>query len=199
MAKGAFEYALLKMKRSLPPGGMSALFTYYLERVAEHDISEDAGASMRTGMKVIQKYGCCQEIDWPYDISRFADRPPTLAYSNALIEKGSRYARVPHIASDMMRVLAAGDMFVVGISVFESFVSNAVDATGDVPLPDAKSERLLGGHAIGIVGYDLARQVFLFRNSWSTQWGDKGYGTLPMSYLSQRSLAEDFWRFTVVP
>ena len=35
-----------------------------------------------------------------------------------------------------------------------------------------------GGHAFTIVGYDDRTKVFKFINSWSTSWGDGGYGYL---------------------
>lgn len=35
----------------------------------------------------------------------------------------------------------------------------------------------LGGHAISIVGYD--KEGFIIRNSWGTQFGDKGYTKIP--------------------
>lgn len=41
--------------------------------------------------------------------------------------------------------------------------------------PDKKSE---GGHAFTLVGYDDATQTFKFINSWSTAWGDNGYGRM---------------------
>ena len=43
------------------------------------------------------------------------------------------------------------------------------------------------------VGYDDADQRFLVRNSWGEQWGMNGYFTMPYAYLTDRSLASDFW------
>jgi hypothetical protein len=52
---------------------------------------------------------------------------------------------------------------------------------------------LLGGHAVPIVGYiDDANQpgggVFICQNSWSTNWGNKGYFYLPYSVLKSTSI-----------
>ncbi len=41
--------------------------------------------------------------------------------------------------------------------------------------PEANNE---GGHAFTIVGYDDNTQTFKFINSWSTGWGDEGYGRM---------------------
>lgn len=39
------------------------------------------------------------------------------------------------------------------------------------------------GHVVLLVGYDPEKKLFLFRNSWGSQWGDGGYGTLPEQYV----------------
>ncbi|HLG96380.1 MAG TPA: hypothetical protein VKX49_08720 [Bryobacteraceae bacterium] len=41
--------------------------------------------------------------------------------------------------------------------------------------------------------YDDAKQLFTFRNSWGSSWGDQGYGYLPYAYVLDPSLASDFW------
>ena len=43
------------------------------------------------------------------------------------------------------------------------------------------------------VGYDEGKQWFVVRNSWGTKWGMRGYFTMPYAYLTQASLARDFW------
>ena len=79
--------------------------------------------------------------------------------------------------------------------MYESFESQAVAKTGTVPMPKAK-EKMLGGHAILLVGYTST--VFRFRNSWGTSWGKGGYATLPKAYVLNPDLASDFWTIRVV-
>ena len=64
--------------------------------------------------------------------------------------------------------------------------------TGIVPLPAAK-EKLLGGHANMLVGYNDATSRFLSKNSWGAAWGMAGYFTIPYDYLTNSKLASDFW------
>ena len=53
---------------------------------------------------------------------------------------------------------------------------------------------MLGGHAVVAVGYDDTQQRFTIRNSWDTDWGMKGYFTMPYDYLNpSKNLADDFW------
>ncbi len=66
-----------------------------------------------------------------------------------------------------------------------------------MPLPQPQ-EAMLGGHAIAIVGYDDSKQMFTFQNSWGSSWGDKGFGYLPYSYLTNPQLSSDFWTVRMV-
>jgi C1A family cysteine protease len=60
-------------------------------------------------------------------------------------------------------------------------------------LPD-KKEKVMGGHAVMGVGYDDLQKRFIIRNSWDTDWGQKGYFTMPCDYLDPaKNLADDFW------
>ena len=88
-------------------------------------------------------------------------------------------------------LLASNLPFGCGIPVYESFESAAVAKTGMVPMPNTKTEQLMGGHAIVICGIDTARQLAICRNSWNTDWGMAGYFMLPLAYLVK--LASDFW------
>lgn len=92
----------------------------------------------------------------------------------------------------MKQTLATGYPFVFGFSVYESFESHTVAKTGIVPMPN-KTEHLLGGHAVMAVGYDDNKQTFIVRNSWGTTWGNQGYCYMPYDYLSNPTLASDFW------
>jgi C1A family cysteine protease len=49
------------------------------------------------------------------------------------------------------------------------------------------------GHAVTAVGYDEAKQWFILRNSWGPKWGMRGHFTFPYAYLTDPSLAQDFW------
>ena len=55
----------------------------------------------------------------------------------------------------------------IGISVYTSFESDTVAKTGIVTLPK-KSEQLLGGHAVLVVGYDDKKKWFICKTLEST-------------------------------
>jgi C1A family cysteine protease len=145
----------------------------------------------------VHKLGVCDEKIWGYDIARFTDEPPADAYTQAADHQAVVYRRVMPVLHQMQGCLASGTPFVFGFSVYDSFESREVAKTGVVPLPP-RGERLLGGHAVLAVGYDDATQRFIVRNSWGTDWGMDGYCTMPYGYLTDPSLARDFWAIYAV-
>jgi C1A family cysteine protease len=175
----------------------SRLFIYYNERVIEGTVSQDAGAQIRDGIKVVVKLGAPPEGDWPYDITEFAKKPPTKAYTDAKKDIVSSYARVAQDLTQMRGCLASGFPFVFGFTVYDSFESQQVAQTGIVPMP-SPGESVLGGHCVVAVGYDDSERHFVIRNSWGTGWGQQGYCFMPYEYLMSRNLANDFWTIRAV-
>lgn len=170
---------------------LSRLFQYYQERVIEKDVNQDGGAQMRDIGKAIATYGICEESYFPYDVTKFTKAPTAAAKTNALKYKIKSYYAVK-TTDEIKQVIALQQQPVlIGIDVYESFESDKVAANGIVPLPK-KTEKLLGGHAVLVVGYDDAKKWFIVRNSWGPKWGDKGYFYLPYTYFT-KGFASDFW------
>jgi C1A family cysteine protease len=186
----AFEYD--QRQEGLKDFMPSRLFIYYNERAIEGTVGTDSGAQIRDGMKSIAKLGVCDEKTWPYDIATFTEKPSSKAYREGLKHQALVYRRVLGNLRQMQGCLASDFPFVVGISVYESFMSEEVARTGEAPLPQ-RNEQLEGGHAVLAVGYDDSVQRFILRNSWGTGWGMEGYFTLPYAYLTDPQLARDFW------
>lgn len=175
----------------------SRLFIYYNERVIEHTVREDAGAMIRDGVKSVNKLGVCDESLWPYVEGRFTKKPPTTAFKAALQDKVTKYARVNQNARDMKVCLSHGLPFVMGFTCYDAFESDKVAKTGVLNMP-ASGEKVVGGHAILVVGYDDASNRFIVRNSWGTSWGQKGYFTVPYEYFTNSDLADDLWNIQLV-
>ena len=80
----------------------------------------------------------------------------------------------------------------MAIAVHNSMMGRDVRRTGMVPMP-TRRDRLRGGHAVLVVGYDHDRRVLIFRNSWGRGWGDHGDGYLPYAFVASPDLTWDFW------
>lgn len=190
----AFRFDL--RKQGLSDFVISHLFEYYNSR-AKNQKSADAGATIRDAIKALNTYGICPETEWPYNVEKFASKPPTRCYTDALKDRAVTYLRVSQSLTQMKSCLAQGFPFVIGISVYESFESDQVATTGIVPMP-SQDESLLGGHALLVVGYDTSKSWFIVRNSWGTSFGDKGYVYIPFEYLGDSDLASDFWTIRAI-
>lgn len=175
---------------------LSRLFLYYNERLIEGTVNQDSGAMIRDGIKALVTYGVCTESKWPYDITKFTNKPTPACYKEALTHTISSYQRLTTL-NDMKSCLASGFPFVFGFSVYDYFESQEMATTGILKMPQP-TERVLGGHAICAVAYDDSKQAFLIRNSWGSGWGINGYFWMPYEYISNRNLTDDFWTISQI-
>ena len=176
---------------------VSRLFIYYQERLLEGTINYDNGAYIRDGIKSVYTYGAPLESYWPYNINRFAQRPSSASYTDALKRKVTGYQRCTNFAS-VKSALAAKNPVVIGFTVYESFEGTVNNNTGMMPYPNVRTEQVLGGHAVAIVGYNDSTQRFTCRNSWGTSWGDRGYFYMPYQVIQNVNMSSDFWLISAV-
>ncbi len=192
----AFEFELLKQNKTkdfMP----SRLFIYYNEREIEHSVNSDSGALMRDGIKSVYNLGVFPENMWGYNPIHLTTKPASSCYTNALNHQVTSYHRVARNLNQMKGCLAEGYPFVLGFTVYESFESPAVAASGKLNMPK-KGEAQVGGHAVMAVGYNDSSKRFIVRNSWGATWGQAGYFTMPYDYLLEGNLSDDFWTIRVV-
>jgi C1A family cysteine protease len=189
---GAVEF--LELRDGLPLIDASRLFIYYNEREIIDTVQSDSGAYIRDGIKTLAKDGVCSEKNWPYDISRFTNKPSKSCYIEAEKHQILSYYRLETL-KDMKTCLANGLPFVFGFSVYSSFMTKKVAKTGIARMPYFW-EHCLGGHAVKAVGYDDKAKMILVKNSWGEGWGIKGYFWLPYPYVESRNLSDDFWAIT---
>ncbi|HEX5519920.1 MAG TPA: C1 family peptidase [Candidatus Nitrosocosmicus sp.] len=177
----------------------SRLFIYYNERAMEGTIGEDSGAMIRDGIKSVNSLGVCKENTWTYDISKFTQKPSDPSYSEALFHQALKYERLDNTNINQLKNVLANDglPFVFGFTVYESFESDDVAKTGNMPMP-GPNERVLGGHAVLCVGYDDTTKRFKVRNSWGNDWGSGGYFFMPYDYMTNPNLVDDSWVISIV-
>jgi C1A family cysteine protease len=192
---GALEF--LELKDGAQFVDLSRLFLYYNERVIEGNVDSDSGAFIRDGIKSLAKQGVCTEPEWPYKISKFRNKPTAACYRSAKNHRILSYHRISAV-NEMRSCLAEGFPFVFGFTVYDAFESAAVAKSGVLNMPGPK-EKMAGGHAVMAVGYDDGTKRFVIRNSWASDWGQKGYFTMPYDYLSpDKNLSDDFWTVRIL-
>jgi len=187
----------------------SRLFLYKTTRNLMRE-KGDTGAFLRSAMGALVLFGIPPEEYWPYNIASFDKEPTAFCYAFAQNYQAISYYRLdpPGTTPDqlLLRIktnLAAGLPSMFGFTVYSS-ISQAEQMGGKIPYP-TKGEKIEGGHAIVVAGYDDTIKIkntlvggtettgaFLIRNSWGTSWGENGYGWLPYDYVL-KGLADDWW------
>lgn len=180
----------------------SRLFLYKVTRQLL-GLAGDDGAYLRDTMKAMVLFGIPPEKYWPYEVDRFNDEPTAFCYSYAQSYQAIDYYRLDPsntpaatVLANIKTNLAANLPAMFGFSVYSSMPPGG-DGKGEIPYP-TQGDTLEGGHAVLAVGYDDQKKIgskkgaLLIRNSWSVEWGDRGYGWLPYAYV-ENGLADDFW------
>lgn len=198
-------YDLIKLDGDASNNVMpSRLFLYYNARLEMGTVGSDSGVDNRSMLKAFAKYGWCDESLWPYDTSKFTQKPPQACYDQAASRlKNIKYMAVSQDVATMKACLyETRRPFIFGFSVYKSMLTPAVDQTGDIPLPQGLFDQQAGGHDVLIVGWDDSTGRFKLRNHWyrtpTVPWGRNGFGTIPYSYAVNSQLAGDFWSVTKV-
>lgn len=193
---GAYQFDEIHQEEPSPINP-SRLFLYYNERDTEGHDDTDSGAEIRDGIKSICKVGLCSEASWPYDITKFTEKPSENCYQEATQHQCVKYRRVSQNVNDLRTCLARGNPFVFGFEVFRSFEAQEVAQTGIMRMP-TEGEEVLGGHAVMCVGYSDSKRCFLVRNSWGEDWGEAGYFWMPYRFMEDKKYCSDFWTVITV-
>lgn len=167
---------------------LSPRYIYYEARkIAGYDLCVDCGAHLRDGLAVLKSEGAVAEAVWPYTPGEFNRKPPKAVKSAARL-KIKDYE--PRLGIDEVKAaLTNTGPVVAGVSWFNSSLRDEkVRRTGQFHVP-GEHERLAGGGALCLVGYD--DKAFKFINSWGSFWGDHGYGYIRFAYYER--LVDEVW------
>jgi len=161
----------------MPAQGFSMTFLYWLAKTYD-GIPDRPGTYIRTILKMMQKYGCAPEILAPYSTSRININQQALREAEDY--KIESYARLGN-SYDIKLALNRGMYVIIGTLVTRG---NWSRQHGYISHPIGE---LYGGHATFFWGYDDKIEAhhkgyYLGQNSWSEEWGYKGYFFLPYDY-----------------
>ena len=112
-----------------------------------------------------------------------SERPTDAAVTQAGKHIITRYCKLTADKNldELKLALTKGMPFIFGMMVPKSFY--AITTNGMMTMPSIDEVRL-GGHALLAVGFDDDKQVFIVRNSWGEEFGDKGYCYIPYEFIT---------------
>jgi C1A family cysteine protease len=182
----------------------SRLFIYYNEEMLEGDPYEDNGGQIRDGIKAVAQLGVCSEAEWSFDLDiHLCVKPSRQCYIDAKKDIITEYLSL-NSPDEVKQAIASGFPVVFGMSVYDSFESNAAIETGIIPMP-GPGESIIGGHCMVISGYDLTGKAltskgkpvgfpcYFVDNSWGVSVDDAGRCYLPIEMIDNPDIASDFW------
>ena len=190
---GAYEY-LVKRHFGEDAYDVSRMFIYYNARKLEGDDVEDQGTALQDVIAGLQQNGACSEETWPFEEERVNEEPHGEAYDEASQFVVEEAEIVPVDLDAWKTALAAGNPIIFGCQLYDSFDRQKRPGLVPMPTKQESSRDSHGAHAMLCVGYSDPDEMFIVRNSWGPEWGDKGYCYIPYRYLmDERHNLGDTW------
>jgi len=129
------------------------------------DKLEDYGMTGRDVMKILQNVGICKESEYPYGLKEKINEISQNIKDSAIIHRIKNYARITSLNGLKESLLKNGPCL-IAFPVY--------NYTGQMWIKK-EGNKQKGGHAMTVVGYDDDKAYFIIRNSWGSDWNDKGY------------------------
>ena len=149
-------------------------YTGYMSPQFIYNLRENEGEGMygRDVMRILSKIGVCYEYDYKYGTKESKEE---LTANNDIIAKAlnfkiKSYARINTIEATKKSLFRNGPC-IICFPVYNQGI--------EMWKPTKKGEKIIGGHAMTIVGY--TKKAFIIRNSWGEDWGDDGYCNYPFT------------------
>lgn len=176
-----------------PNHGLSVAYLYSLAKNNDGDPSQP-GSQLKVVMKMLQQYGVCTEDKYPYNVltrDYNLPLPPAELNTEAANYKINTYAQICDStdATDNRKLEARIDKLrqailnegpiEIAIIVTDNFMNLPPDYILEFP-----EGRILGGHALCLCGFNDQKELFIVRNTWSENWGDKGYCYMPYKWVT---------------
>ncbi len=150
---------------------------------------EDQGSYIYEALDLAKNRGIATLATMPYSERDYRTQPSSAAFAEAAKFKAASWRRV-NDTSQIKAALANRKPVVGGVSVYQQLMN----LSGTDSVYNTASGNRQGGHAITIVGYDDDKYGGAFKiiNSWSQNWGDRGFFWMPYSFASGGVLSEAY-------
>lgn len=215
--------ALCSAFQYMDPGGFagSRLFLDYAAQtlMTAHETSDQMNyptdSLLYFGIQALETIGIPAEVDWPYNATSAASKPPNSCYSSAF---GHKLLQVINLdESDPAHVQLKACLqqqipWIVALNIYSGWyndpaISGTTASDGTVTkgtgvisqsYQTAQSETHLGNITVCIVGYDDSQQYFIARTSLGPSMGDSGYYYFPYNFMSPANIMSKVWSLRVV-
>lgn len=164
-------------KRAAKHYDLSEQWLYYKCKDIDYWPGQE-GTSIRFAMQILHNVGVPCEKAWEYN-ARYVGKPKRWANLISKWALGGEYIRLQS-PEDVIKSLKTNGPVCVGVGCFLEIFYTTSD--GIVAYP-ADPNTCYGGHAICLVGWNPETRMFKFKNSWSANWGENGYGYLSYDYI----------------
>lgn len=139
------------------------------------------GSTISAGLEVLKKQGAAPWSDFPYDPFNCEQQPSSQVLATAKQFRIRDWSRVNTKEVDSLKAeLFQGNPIVFGMFVTPAFYRLKSGIFTDT------TERVSGGHAMVLVGYDDDVKAFKIFNSWGENWGERGFGWISYATLMAR-------------
>ncbi len=159
---------------------------YIFDSIHDPSAGCDQGTQIMDAMLLLQR-GAVSLATFPYVESSCAP-PPASITAKATDFRISGFSRIDVGDLDAVKAaLASGHPVVIAVMLNPDF--DRMHGPLGASVWHAEEEKITKDsafHAITVVAYDDQRRLFKFINSWSTEWGDNGYGRMDYSTFLAR-------------
>lgn len=150
---------------------------------------EEAGTSLKAAVDICRKYGVATMAQLPFNIATLMyTGPENTFYATAAQRKIAAYFNLQKDLNNWKSWLASHGPILAGLSVDQTW-DNATATHGNLDAFFPNTVR--GGHAVAVVGYTVTGR-FIIRNSWSTTWGDRGFGYASAAFIAGAFFNESY-------
>lgn len=173
----------------------SVLFGYFNTLKKQGRGIVDKGCIPRIALSTLTNAGFCDEVDWPFDVSKVLDQPLPNAYTQAYDQR---------LITSYYRIFSVGDELVQAIKLALSKGHPVIYGSPiDMGYNDYKGGILgpptgpwIGSHMRCLVGY--TPDYAIESNSWGQNWGEAGFAKISWDFI-KFPWAHDFWVFDGAP
>lgn len=182
----------IETPEGMPVPQLSRLFHSWAQRCQEGEQKKNVGSYLRTGAKVLKNVGVCLETTWPYELEAAFTSPPQEAFDEASDNKIEAFysldATGEQRADDVEALIRSNHPIVFGTTVGTVIRNYDPDTVLDIPGDS------IGNHAMIMTGVRTVngRRVFVWRNSWGSEFGRNGHLMVTEAYVKWSS-TRDLW------